>query len=218
MTAPPLAVPSDARDSSTGLSGNSGLTPLRSRRRPWLVGLGALLTTLGALAVVWLVGAAGQRQDVLAVRAEVAYGQMLTNEDVAVVRVSADPGVAVLSATRRGEVTGQVATTRLVPGMLLTAEMLAAGGDPPPGRVLVPIALPEDRMPAGGLHAGDRLLLVDTESVQAAATPAEVVRVGPVDLDGVAVVDVTTSPRLGPGLAVSSARGHVAVVVEPAGG
>ena len=118
---------------------------------------------------------------------------------------------------------GQVATTRLAPGMLLTAGMVEPVGEPGPGRVLVPIAMPAERMPAGGLRAGDRILAVDSEptgpdtaaAVGAAPTPATVVRVGPADINGVTVVDVTTTATAGPRLAVAAANGHVALIVEP---
>jgi hypothetical protein len=203
----------------------AGLAPVRGRRRPWLLGLGALLAALGSLTVVWLVGAAGQRQEVLAVRADVAYGQVVTAEDITIARVSVDPGIAVLPRADRDAVVGQVATTRLAPGMLLTAGMVEPAGEPGPGRVLVPIAVPAERMPAGGLRAGDRILAVDSDAAgpeaavagAAAPTAATVVRVGPADINGVTVVDVTTAAADGPRLAVAAANGHVALIVEPGG-
>ncbi len=192
------------------------LAPVRGRRRPWLIGLGALLASIGALTVVWLVGAAGQRQEVLAIRADVAYGQELTSDDVTVARVSVDPGVAVLPATDRDSVIGQVATTQLAAGMLLTAGMVEVTGDPGPGLVLVPIALSAERTPAGGLRAGDRILAVNSEEFDdPAPISATVVRVGPMDINGITVVDVTTAAASGPRLAVAGANGSVAVVVEP---
>jgi hypothetical protein len=209
---------------SVGDSG-PGLAPVRGRRRPWLLGLGALLATLGSLTVVWLVGAAGQRQEVLAVRSDVPYGQVVSADDITIARVSVDPGIAVLPASERDAIVGQVATTRLAPGMLLTGGMVEPSGEPGPGQVLVPIAVPAERMPAGGLRAGDRILAVDAEalgsdgasSVAATTTAASVVRVGPVDINGVTVVDVTTAAAAGPRLAVAAANGHVALVVEPSG-
>ena len=202
------------RGSATG----PALAHVRGRRRPWLIGLGALLASIGALTVVWLVGAAGQRQEVLAMRSDVAYGQELTSDDITVARVSVDPGVAVLPATDRESVVGQVATTQLSAGMLLTSAMVEVTGDPGPGLVLVPLALPAERMPAGGLRAGDQILAVDSEgSVATPPIPATVVRVGPMDINGITVVDVTTAAASGPGLAVSSANSHVALVVQPTG-
>ena len=205
---------------------DTGLAPVRGRRRPWLLGLGAFLAAVGSLTVVWLVGAAGERQEVLAVRADVAYGEVVTADDITIARVSVDPGIAVLPGADRDSVVGQVATTRLAPGMLLTEGMVEPDGEPGPGRVLVPIAVPAERMPAGGLRAGDRILAVDSEaagpdagaSVAAAPTAATVVRVGPADINGVTVVDVTTTAAAGPRLAVAAANGHVALIVEPTGG
>ena len=143
---------------------DTGLAPVRGRRRPWLLGLGAFLAAVGSLTVVWLVGAAGERQEVLAVRADVAYGEVVTADDITIARVSVDPGIAVLPGADRDSVVGQVATTRLAPGMLLTEGMVEPDGEPGPGRVLVPIAVPAERMPAGGLRAGDRILAVDSEA------------------------------------------------------
>jgi hypothetical protein len=214
-----------SRSPRSATPSGAGLAPVRGRRRPWLLGLGALLAALGSLTVVWLVGAAGQRQEVLAVRADVAYGEALTADDITIARVSVDPGIAVLPGVDRDAVVGQVATTRLVPGMLLTAGMVEPGGEPGPGRVLVPIAVPAERMPAGGLRAGDRILAIDSESaasdataaMPAAPTAATVVRVGPADINGVTVIDVTTADASGPRLAVAAANGHVALIVEPTG-
>ncbi len=229
MTTTPSAVGS-ARVGTDPTAGRAaqqrvtGLAPVRGRRRPWLLGLGALLAALGSLTVVWLVGAAGQRQEVLAVRADVAYGEAVTAEDITIARVSVDPGIEVLAGADRDSVVGQVATTRLAPGMLLTRGMVEPVGEPGPGRVLVPIAIPAERMPAGGLRAGDRILAIDSEgaspeagSPPAVPTAATVVRVGPVDINGVTVVDVTTTAAQGPRLAVAAANGHVALVVEPNG-
>jgi hypothetical protein len=207
---------------------------VRGRRRPWLVAAGALLSSLGALVVIWLVGAAGQRQEVLVVRQAVPYGTVLTAQDLGIARVSLDPGVQAIPAEDRAQVVDQVAVTQLVPGMLVAPGMVQPAGEPGAGRVLVPIALPSDRMPAGGLRAGDRILAVATDgstgapgdpagagldgSVAVRSVPATVVRVGPVDINGVVVVDVTVASPDGPRLTVAAANGQVALVVQPMGG
>jgi hypothetical protein len=140
-----------------------------------------------------------------------------------------DPGVAVVPASHADGLVGQVATTRLVPGMLLAAEMVGPAAEPGAGRVLVPVALPAERMPAGGLRAGDPVLAVDagtpadpaagegSAALAPAAVPAVVVRVGATDVNGTTVVDVTTSSVDGPALAVAAANGRVALVVQPSG-
>ena len=205
------------------------LVPVRGRRRPWLIATGVLLATVGALAVVWLVGAAGQRQEVIAVRQEVAYGEVIEAADLGLARVSVDPGIDVVPGGDQDLLIGQVATTRLVPGMLMAPGMAAPVGEPTEGRVLVPIAVPVERMPAGGLRAGDRILAVDIDpgvsegAIPAAPaagtpTPATVVRIGPMDINGVTVVDVTTAAPQGPALAAAAAAGRVAIVVQPRNG
>jgi hypothetical protein len=203
------------------------LEPVRGRRRRGLIAAGALLASVGALGVVWLVGAAGQRIDVVVVRQDVAYGEPIDAGDLGVARVSVDPGVAVVPADGAAALVGQVATTRLSTGMLLAPGMVATAGEPAPGRVLVPIALPAERMPAGGLRAGDRVIAVDAGTAADPTTPgvasvgsgvpALVVRVGAPDVNGTTVVDVTTTPGDGPWLAVAAANGRVALVVQPSG-
>lgn len=196
----------------------AGLVPVRSRRSPWLLGLGLTLTALGVLTVIWLVGAAGQRLEVLVVSREVSYGSVIARSDVGVARVSVDPGVRVMPASEIDSVVGLSATTALIPGMLLTRGMAEPAGDPRPGYVLVPLGVRSERMPAGGLRPGDRVLVVDAEAgPDAPATRAVVVRVAPPDVNRVTVVDVTTAPGEGPSAARASARGDVALVVEPSG-
>lgn len=206
--------------SPTGQRGDSLQgPPVRGRRRPWLIALGALLASIGALAVVWMVGAAGQRQEVLVVRQELAYGDEVTSADLGIARVSVDPGVAVVPASRRSDMVGLIATTRLTPGSLLTGDALSPRSGPVAGQVLVPVALPAERMPAGGLQPGDRILAVTTQAEQGAAAsiPAVVVRVGDMDVNGVSVVDVTAAAADGPRLTVSAAQDAVAIVVQPTG-
>ncbi len=194
------------------------LAPVRGRRRPWILGLGIALSAVGVLAIMWLVGVAGQRQEVLAMRSEVPYGSTVAAGDLTVARISVDPGVHVVPASAAQAVVGQVATTNLRPGMLVTHDAVAPRGEPGPGRVLVPVAVPFDRMPAGGLRPGDRLLVLDADSaVEVAPIAATVVRVGPTDVDGTTVVDVTTTRADGPPLASASAVGRIALVVEPRG-
>lgn len=197
------------------------LVPVRGRRRPWLVALGAFLAATGALLVVWMVGAAGQRQEVLVLRQDVPYGQPVTDADLAVTRVSVDPGVEVVPAADRDRVAGLVAATTLTAGALLTPASVEAAGEPGPGRVLVPVPLAAERLPAGGLRPGDRILAVGTASAESASTlaiPSSVVRVGSMDVNGVSVVDVTVAAQDGSRLAVAAAQGAVAIVLQPSGG
>lgn len=206
-------------EGGTRLPKGMAMPPARGRRRPWLIGLGALLSSVGALAVLWMVGAAGDRQEVLVLRQTVHYGESLSASDLGIVRVSVDPGVEVVSAARRSEFVGMTAVTELQPGSLLTTGVVTTGTGPEPGRVLVPLALPADRVPASGLRAGDRLLAVGTaeEDDAALAVPVEVVRIGEMDVNAVTVVDVLAATTDGPRLSVFASRGEIAIVVQPSG-
>lgn len=190
------------------------LDPVRSRRRPWLMAVGVLVSALGVLIVVWLVGTAGQRKQALVVARDVPYGQVIAAADLSVAGLAADAGVHALPASSSGSVVGRVAAVNLSAGMLLTAEMTDPVGEPGPGRVLVPLALAVDRIPVSGLRAGDRVRAVDAQDPRQSVA-AVVVAVGEPDVDAVSVIDVTTLAADGPRLAASSANRQVVVILEP---
>lgn len=197
---------------------------LRARRRPALLALGVALVVTGVLGGVWLVTAAGQRTSVLAVARPVPFGAVITVEDLRRAEVSVDATVATVPASDVDSVVGRVAATDLLQGQLLSAAAVTDAGPPSPGQVLVALAVPATRMPAGSLQAGDRVLVVETPAVDAdaptlppAALPATVVRLGEPDLNGVTVVDVTVAEPDGPALAARAATGRIAVVLQPRG-
>ncbi|MFZ5871536.1 MAG: SAF domain-containing protein, partial [Actinomycetota bacterium] len=182
------------------------------------------LVVLGILSGAWLVKSAGDRVAVLAVARPVPFGAVITAQDLTRAEVSADPAVATVPVADIDEVLGLVAATNLAPGSLLTRAAVTDVKPPGPGEVLVAIALPATRMPAGSLQAGDKVLVVDTPPADADAPtlppstiPATIVRLGAPDLNGVTVVDVTVADSDGPALAARSATGRIAVVVQPRG-
>lgn len=197
----------------------------KGRRNPGLLALGVALMVVGALTAVWMVNAAGQRTPVLVMMRDVPFGSTVTSADVGTADVSADTGVSIIPATDLDNVVGRVAATNLAAGSLLSPAQLTTSAPPGSGSVLVAVAVPETRMPAGGLQAGDRLLVVDSPDMDGAPAtgppstiPATVVRIGPADVNGVSVVDVTVATGDGPSLAALSARGDIALVVQPRAG
>lgn len=179
---------------------------------------------LGILGGVWLVNRAGHRVGVLVVARAVPYGAVITADDLGRAEVSVDPTVATIPASDASRVVGRVAGTTLTPGALLSWSALTDRAPPGPGQVLVALALPATRMPAGSLHAGDSVLVVDTPPADGAAPtlppstiPATVVRLGQPDPNGVTVVDVTVNSTDGPALAARSATGRIALVLQPRG-
>ena len=179
---------------------------------------------MGALSGVLLINRAGERVSVLAVAQAVPFGQVITADDLIRADVSVDPSVETIPASNIGQVVGRVAGTNLMPGSLLSQASVTDDAPPAPGEVLVALAVPANRMPAGPLQAGDQVLVVDTPATDADAPtlppstiPATVVRMGQPDLNGVTVIDVTVTTTDGPALAARSATGRIAVVLQPRG-
>lgn len=154
----------------------------------------------------------------------VPFGTVITASDLTRAEVSLDPAVATVPANELGQIVGRIAATDLTPGSLLTRSAVTDVAPPVRGQVLVAIAVPATRIPAGGLQAGDRVLVVGTPAAGAdpptlppTTIAATVVRLGPTDLNGVTVVDVTVTSADGPALAARSATGRIALVLQPRG-
>lgn len=217
--------PRTSQNGQTGHGRAPAVAMPKTRRRTGLAVVGVVLLLLGALAGVRLVASAGDRLDVLSVARDVPLGATITGADLHATYVSVDPGIATVLASDKAAIVGQVAATHLVAGSLLAHGEVAKAGPPAAGQVLVPLAVPSTRLPAVGLHAGDRLMIVDTpvagESTAAAAAArtfeVTVARVGPPDLNGVTVVDVISTPDAAPSLATRAASGQFALVVLPVG-
>jgi hypothetical protein len=190
------------------------------RGRLALLGLVAVLTVL---ALTLLVSRAGARTPVLVMLTDVPYAATITDADVGTAWVAVDPGVATVPANQRDVVIGQTATTTLHRGQLLTPGATGTDVAPAAGQVLIGLPVPGGRMPAGGLEAGDSVLVVPAPStpggeVAGEPVPASVVRVGEADLDGARVVDVTVPTGQGPALARAAASGSITLLLLPAGG
>ncbi|GEK19909.1 SAF domain-containing protein [Cellulomonas xylanilytica] len=197
----------------------------RGRRRPALVVAGVAMAVIGALAAVWLVSSSGQRVDVVVLARDVPYGSTITRDDLTTAAVSVEATVATVSARDLRDVVGQTAATVLAKGSLLSPAEVTTTGVVQPGEVLVPLPLTVEKMPAGGLTAGEHLGIVDAPPQGADPVPEEplslsatVVRVGVPDINGLVIVDVMTDVEDGPAVAMRAATGRFALVVVPAQG
>lgn len=203
------------------------VAPTRQRRRAGLVAGALLLALLGAMAVSTIGARLGNREDVLVLVRDIPFGAVLTADDLGTTPVAVEPGVDVVSATERASVIGRVAGADLSAGSLVSTGLLREAAPPGEGQVLVPIAVPADRLPAGGISGGDRLEVVEAPTSAAAVESArtsparafavEAVRVGTPDVSGVSVLDVAAAEGDGRALAALAATGEFALVVLPAG-
>ena len=146
------------------------LVPGGGRQRRWSLALLAILVTLGsALAFVVLWMNAGGREPVLALRNNVAAGQLIRADDLVVVRVSADSGIDPIPSSARDDVIDQPAATNLLAGMLLVEEAVGTADDLDTGDAVIAIPVPPERIPLDDIETGDRVVLLRTVSDEGAA-------------------------------------------------
>ena len=229
--------PASATGRSGSAAGPAGPVPLREtavrprrRRGLWVAGV-ALVATSGVAAAV-LVGRAGNRVEVLAVARAVPVGQMISEADMAVARVAADPALHPVPVSRRAEIVGRPAAVELRPGTLLTDQEVTDAVIPAAGEQVVGVAARPGQLPARGVQPGNRVLVVPvpgdpirggTPTTEDAGpvgepVPARVVQVGPGDADGAVTVDLVVGQTVGPRLAALASTGRVALVLQPADG
>jgi hypothetical protein len=200
------------------------------RRRRWLVVLAVVLVAGGGVANTLLWAGQGERVAVLAVARPVPWMQQVSDADVVVVRLAADPGIASIAASQRGQVIGMRAAGNLAPGMLLSPGLVSDTTLPGVGQQLVSVPLRPEVLPARGLRPGDAVLVVvggagvaggGGERPASGGVAGRVAQVGAPAADGGVTVDVAVPDAAGPGLAAAlvsvGAERRVALVVLPAG-
>ncbi|WP_336921812.1 SAF domain-containing protein [Aquipuribacter sp. SD81] len=195
----------------------------RTRRRPGLLALGIALVVVSALGAVSLFTVFSDTQRVVLVVAPVDAGQTIGAEDLAVTDATVGPDLAVVPAGELDAVVGAVARVPLLAGQLLSPEAVLDGPPVPgDGAAVVGLPLTRTQMPAGGLQAGDRILVVDTPQAGGEpptgvpdAIPATVLRVvTDPDDPTIAVVDVVAPVDDARSLGARGATGRIAVVLE----
>jgi hypothetical protein len=128
----------------------------RSGRR---VVVGALLVLL-TVVVFWQIDLrANAGESFLATVRPVAAGQVITDADVEVVRVSNSSKLALLPADERSQVVGRTAVVPLTAGSLLTAAQVGPAAWPPAGQAVIAVPVKPGRAPAG-LAAGARVVVL----------------------------------------------------------
>ncbi|WP_055483211.1 SAF domain-containing protein [Sphaerimonospora mesophila] len=198
---------------------------LPRRRRPAMFLLVVVFIGLGVLAGQYAYAQLDKRSSVVVVARDVPIGQVIGQDDLAAVRIAADPMVATVPAGRLSEMVGRVAAVDLVAGTLLADGHTTDAMTPGPGQQLVPLALKPGQLPARGLRAGDHVLVAaePTDPGQARAgtatkdIPATVDRVGEADPEGTRVVDLLVGPGVGGLIAREAMRGHIALILTSRG-
>lgn len=190
------------------------------RRRPVALVASVAAVVLGAVLSLWAWSATSNTTEVLAVRAVVHRGEVITRDDLMVVRLGLDPAVKTVPASRIDQVAGQRAALDLAAGGLLAPDDLASTMVPATGMSVVGIALAAGMMPAEPLNPGDAVRLVQTPGQQGEVTgspvtvKASVVAVEAAKTADLTIVDVLVPSEVAADLAARAATGKVALVLD----
>ena len=129
---------------------------VRNRGR---IAAGIALLTVGAVLAVLVYGNVGDRSPVLAAARDIRPGQVIEDQDLRVVRVATDPGVATVDASRRGDIVGRRAAVGLVAGALLAPAGVTGGSTLPDGHTVVGAIVKPGQYPLG-LREGDDVIVL----------------------------------------------------------
>lgn len=170
------------------------LAPQR-RWRPGLVALAVALVATGGLSAAYAITLVGSTNSYLAVGQQVQAGAKITSADLTTVRISTDPALRPISASRSGEVVGKYAAVELYKGALLTEEQVVdvpLGG---PGTYLVSVGLSQSNVPAQRVRPGMKVVLIALPPQSFVAT--EKPPTGPPQTFSGTVADVSTPTQNG---------------------
>ncbi|GAA4231855.1 SAF domain-containing protein [Streptosporangium album] len=170
-------------------------------RRPALAALALLLILGGALATTLLVLRSGDRVSAIQITQQVGTGQRIPLAAMQEVQI-ADTGIGYVSYADRPRVAENYARVTLLPGTLLTREMVvSSSAELGPGKARVGLALKPGQLPSG-LAQGDRVQVIHVPGRGGAADAQ-----GRVLAQAALVQSVGTSGRNGP-------SGQVTIIVD----
>jgi hypothetical protein len=196
------------------------------RKRPALIGLSVALIAAGGLVGAMALTAAGQHSNVLVVAKPLAFGQVITRDDLTVASISLDPALQPVGSDRLSFIVGKHAAVQLQPGTTLTPSEVTSNALVQPGQQLVGIEVKPGQLPATPLTPGENVLVVSTPGQNPATDPsasaggvpstlpAQVVHVGSPDSTGDLTVDVAVDANSGAPLAARASTGNIAIIVQ----
>jgi len=195
-------------------------TPRKLRRGPLMVLVSVGLVLIGAVlgVGVWLLSSASV--EVVAARAAIDRGAVVTAADLEVTRVTVDPSVPVVPASELAGLVGKRAASDVAAGTLLSPAQVTDALPPGTGDSVVGVALATGQLPAEPLRPGDNVRLVQTPVAQGdvpateVTIEAEVQSVTPAADDQTIVVDLLVPESRAAEVAARAATGRVALVLD----
>ena len=208
-------------DSESGPAATVLVPPPKLRRRPGLVAAAIVAICLGALLAGWAWTATTNTQEVLVARHTIERGSVISTDDLARVRLSADPALKPVAADQLSHVVGQRAALDIAAGGMLTPGSFTSEVVPAEGQSVVGVALTPAQAPGLDLQYGDHVRVVVTPAQGEdlpGGTPlvndATVVGVHVSDETGQAVVDLLVPQADAAVLATRTATGNIALVLD----
>jgi hypothetical protein len=197
-------------------------------RKPALAAIAVLLILGGALTSAYLVMASGQRVSAIRVKEPVAAGQQIPQSALEEVQIG-DTGIAYLRWNERGKVSQAYAAVPLVPGALLTNQMMAQpDAAATQGRVVVGLALKPGQLPSKDLVRGDHVAVYAVGGPNSGVPGGTVLapdgivqdvrQLGEGTLESTQTrISVAVPPDQAPALAEAASASAAAVALVPAG-
>lgn len=192
----------------------------RRRSTPHML-LGVILVLVCAIAFAITGLRVDPRGPVLILARAVPAGHILTNADLAVVRIVPDSTLATVPESQRSAVVGHAVRLPLAANSLLSLNVLGPAAWPPPGQSVIAVAVKDGRAPAD-LTAGARVLVLVVPANSAGSTGsagptipqahATVVAVGAGDTNGTTVVSLLLTSANA--VRIAGAPGEAALVVQ----
>ncbi|MEL7155007.1 MAG: SAF domain-containing protein [Actinomycetota bacterium] len=158
----PITQPVGNGRRSSGPSAVVGRRRSRRQQLPWIA-LGVLIIVMSMLGfALWSVNQSTRTPVVVAGR-PIAAGATIEPDDLVLVSVGADRGLAVLQAGQEDVVVGRVARGPIPVGTPLSEALIVAPAEAvPPGRAVVGALLEPGQYPSAAMRAGDRVQVVRT--------------------------------------------------------
>ena len=196
-------------------------TPVRGRRRPALIGAGALLIVLPSLGAAWFFNSSRDVTSALVMAQTVQAGQVISRDDLSVAELPHDSSLRSIDPSSAEAILGQRAATDLPVGAVLNPDSTVAEVVPAKDRAVVGVLLTPAQMPQDTLRVGDGVRLVDVPTNDATLgleSPASVggviASVGAPDANGATVVNVDVPAGEAALLASHAAIGRVTLVLD----
>lgn len=195
--------------------------PPKLRRRPALLAAALVAICLGGLLAAWAWTATTNTQEVLVARQTIERGAVIEADDLARVRVSADPALRPVASSELDLVVGQRAAYDVAAGAMLTPDSFTSAVVPSGDDSIVGVALTPAQAPGLDLTTGDRVRVVVTPA-QGEAMPTGVPQFSEATVAGVhtspetgqLIVDLLVPHADAAVLAARAATGNVSLVLD----